>query len=85
MTQVIRGTGADLAPYLEKYQDRGDLTLSIPDAARDSASSPTPAEIAAANARLRRHIVKLPFPVDLNNDQIDADLAREYAGQSSDE
>ena len=45
---------------------------------------PTPAEIAAADARLLEHAVDLYPPSGLDNDQIDADLAREYGSSHSD-
>ena len=39
---------------------------------------PTAAAIARANARLRRHVVSSGRPGPCDNEQIDADLAREY-------
>ena len=41
-------------------------------------SRPTPAEIEAANALLWETIVTLPTPTGEDNEQIDADLGREY-------
>jgi hypothetical protein len=39
---------------------------------------PTAKEIARANARLRKHIISSGKPSACDNEQIDADLAREY-------
>lgn len=39
---------------------------------------PTPEEIAEADARLERCIVNLGYATGTDNEQIDADLAREY-------
>ncbi len=39
---------------------------------------PTTKEIARANARLRKHIISSGRPGSCDNEQIDADLAREY-------
>ena len=38
---------------------------------------PAKEEIEAANARLKQHMVSLGFPTGCDNEQIDADLARE--------
>jgi hypothetical protein len=83
---VIHGTGAELFAILERYRDRSDLTLIIPPdgEAGNPGSARSRAELAAANARLRRHIVSLPCPPDLDNESIDADLAREYAATHAD-
>lgn len=34
-----------------------------------------------ANARLERHIVSLGYPTGIDNEAIDADLAKEYGGE----
>ena len=39
----------------------------------------------AANMRLRQHIVSLGYPTGIDNEQIDADLAREYSRTHDDE
>lgn len=85
-TQIIRGTAAELIPVLEKLDDRPDLTLIIPIVhAPTDEREPTAVEIEEANARLRRHIVSLPSAPELDNDQIDADLASAYGGASNKE
>ena len=38
----------------------------------------TPEQTEAANARLRETIVTLPYATGVDNESIDADLAREY-------
>ena len=45
---------------------------------RWESAMPTDEEIAKANAVLREHIVDLGRPAGCDNEQIDADLAREY-------
>lgn len=47
-------------------------------------SARTAEEIAHANARLRQHVVDLGAAVGCDNNQIDADLAREFGGALSD-
>ena len=77
--QVIQGTGEELLPYIERYRDRPNLMLSIPaEEERAAKPEPTEEEIMAVNARLRRHIVLLGYATGLDNESIDADLAKEY-------
>ena len=45
---------------------------------------PTPEEIAAANAELFSHIVSLGYATGTDNEQIDADLVREYGDDHAD-
>jgi len=45
---------------------------------------PTPEEIAAANKELFSHTSSLGYATGLDNEQIDADLAREYADDHKD-
>ena len=77
--QIIRGTVAQILPVLDQNRDRDDLTLIIPGDASNTHPPDDAAAIAAANARLRAHIVTLPARPDLSNESIDADLACEYS------
>ena len=45
---------------------------------------PTPEEIAAANAELFSHTSSLGYATGLDNEQIDADLGREYGDDHAD-
>ena len=84
MAKIITGSGAELEPIIKKYHNRDGLTLIIPtDADNSDIQAPTEAEIAAANARLRRHIVKLDCVHDLDNERIDADLAAAYGDDTN--
>jgi hypothetical protein len=60
----------------------GWIAARLPRTGRGNGRSalPLPAaeEIAQANARLREHMVDVGHPLGCDNDQIDADLAREY-------
>jgi hypothetical protein len=49
--------------------------------AKIAKSEPSETDVADANRRLRQHIIDFGHATGLDNDQIDADLARSYAPQ----
>ena len=75
---------------IEAAQEAGDtpadwIAARLPGTANGNGKpEPTEAEIAAANARLRACMVDLGRPLGCDNEQIDADLAREYADDHAD-
>jgi hypothetical protein len=79
--QVIQGNREEITAYLQRLGDRKNLILIVP--AEESQREPTEEDIAAANARLRRHIVTSGSAGGLDNDSIDTDLAKEYADDHS--
>jgi hypothetical protein len=83
--QVIQGTGEELLSVLHKHRNRRNMLLIIPVGEEEVVAMPEPTaeEIAAANARLRRHITHPGFASDLRNEAIDDDLAREYGDDHS--
>jgi hypothetical protein len=60
------------------------LPRAAPGNGRSSLPMPDAEEIAQANARLREHMVDLGHAVGCDNEQIDADLAREYGDDHAD-
>ena len=66
----------------------GWITARLPRATSGNGRSqlpmPTDEEIAQAHARLRQHIVDYDRPLGCDNEQIDADLAREYGDDHAD-
>jgi hypothetical protein len=69
LRQAARGSG--MAP--EEW-----IAARLPAFDVRNGGGPTTKEIARANARLRMHIVSSGRPSSCANEQIDADLAREY-------
>ncbi len=47
--------------------------------------APSREQIAEANARLKKHMVSLGYPTGCDNEQIDADLVREFGNDHADQ
>ena len=78
MTQphVLLGSWEELSAQVEPYRNRKNLLLIIPGEA--DMKEPNDDEIALADARLEASIVSYGSAFGTDNEQIDADLAREY-------
>jgi len=80
VTVSVEGTPQELIDFLAEHAENRRYRLT------DIFTSPrsvTPEEIAAANARLLSHRLDVFDSAHLENDAIDADLAREYGGATS--
>jgi hypothetical protein len=74
LERLSRKEGVPFDEYARQWMARRGRPAPVPDL--------TPEEWEAARERLRQHAgaVTLENPTGLDNEQIDADLAREYAG-----
>ena len=72
--EILEGTSAELAEQL-RLPERADRWFRVIPLPKREQPEPTPEEIAQADARFLRHRVNLGYAVDLDNEQIDADLA----------
>ncbi len=71
--QALKEAARDSGLALEEW-----IASHLPAVAARNGGTPTAKEIARANARMRRHIISSGQPGPCDNEQIDADLAREY-------
>ena len=74
---AIVGEDQIIRPPAEVVLPRGDLEVSVKVVARRSGTPTLSRE--AANARLRQHRVSFGQATGIDNDGIDADLARVYS------
>ena len=82
--QIIQGSGEELLEHVQRHRSHRNLMLIIPSEDPSEGRSLTDEEIVAANVRLRGCIME-GAAGSLRNEDIDADLARAYGNEHSEE